>query len=239
MGEAHIGGFTEFLQSLPSSGIWWAFHVHSWLETGHPHRLLLVRYEDLYNSQEHELGRILAFLGLDPIRPFSVYAAKISFENLHAGVPAFFRSGRIGAWRETFSPEDEKFFLAHDLGYLSKLGYIRPDENSRVPLMRSELGSDMLVRSLIQRSIVLERAMDVKERVIRELHTEAERRREKLEELDRAIQQERARWAHEQQALSEKLQALQAQCDVPLDTPLQVFRSAWIHWASKRRDARQ
>lgn len=104
---------------------------------------------------------------------------------------------------------------------------------------RADDTSDWLLKSQIQRTIELECELEQKEKVIRELHTEAERRREKLEELDRAIQQERARWAHEQQALSEKLQALQAQCDAPLDTPLQVFRRAWLHWASKRRDARQ
>ena len=193
--KQHIGGFTEFLQSLPSSGIWWAFHVHSWLETEHPHRLLLVRYEDLINSQEHELGRILAFLGLDPIRPFSDYAAKISFKDLHASIPTFFRSGRIGAWREIFSQDDERFFLAHDLGYLSKLGYIQPNEDTRASLTQSEFRSDVLVRSLLHRSIVFERALEEKEQVIQELHAEAERRREALEEIDRTLQRERAEWA--------------------------------------------
>ena len=202
--KQHIGDFTEFLQALASSGRWWPFHVHSWLETLHPHRLLLVRYEDLKNSQEHELGRILAFLGRDPIRPFSDYAAKISFENLHASVPTFFRSGRISAWREIFSQDDERFFLAHDLGYLSKLGYIQPNEDTLASLTRSELRSDVLVRSLLHRSIVFERALEEKEKVIQEVHAEAERRREALEEIDRTLQRDRAEWAKERQALSRK-----------------------------------
>lgn len=162
------GSFSEFLQLLPSSGNWWAFHVYLWLEAEHPHRILLVRYEDLCKDQEHELGRILGFLGLEPIRAFSDYAAKISFENLHARFPTYFRSGRIGAWRETFSPEDEEFFLKHDLGYLTRLGYVREEETTMALPTRSDLAGDGLSKSLIRRMIELEHALEEKEAVVQE-----------------------------------------------------------------------
>lgn len=160
--------FTEFLQLLPSSGNWWAFHVYAWLELEHPHRVLLVRYEDLHKDQERELRRILDFLGLEPIRAFSDYGVKMSFENLHAHFPTFFRSGRIGAWRETFSPEDEEFFLKHDLGYLTKLGYVREEETTMALPTRSELAGDGLSKSLIRRMIELEHALEEKEAVVQE-----------------------------------------------------------------------
>lgn len=162
------GNFTEFLQLLPSSGNWWAFHVYAWLELEHFHRVLLVRYEDLHKDPERELRRILDFLGLEPIRAFSEYAATISFENLRAHFPTFFRSGRIGAWRDTFSPEDEEFFLKHDLGYLTRLGYVREEETTMALPTRSDLVGDGVLKSLIRRMIELEHALEEKEAVIQE-----------------------------------------------------------------------
>jgi DUF971 family protein len=260
------GSFTEFLHSLPSRGNWWAFHIYSWLEVEHPHRLLLVRYEDLWRDQVNELGRMLDYLGLEPIRPFTDYGAKISFENLHANEPTFFRSGRIGAWRETFSREDERFFLEHDLGYLTRLGYARVDEDTSRSLTLSEPGSVALLKSQIRRSIELERALAEKEQVIRGLHSEAELRRARLEELaadrdgwearyqqvaaeaelrrarleelERTLMEARAAWGKEREALSEELQALQSEYDELLKRPLQIFRKAWLHRANKRWDAK-
>ena len=224
-----IGGFTEFLHSLPSRGNWWAFHIYSWLEAEHPHRLLLVRYEDLWRDQERELGRMLGFLGLKAIRPFSEYGARILFENLHANEPTFFRSGRIGAWRETFSREDERFFLEHDLGHLTRLGYARVDEDTSRSLTLSEPGSVALLKSQIRRTIELERALAEKEQVIRGLHSEAELRRARLEELERTLMDVRAAWGKEREALSEELEALRSEYDELLKRPLQLFRKAWLY----------
>lgn|GEM_PF-6539326 len=211
------GHFTEFLQSLHSSGNWWADHVYAWLELDHPHRVLLVRYEDLHKDQERELRRMLDFLELEPVRQFSDYAANLSFDRVHAHFSTFYRSGRIGVWRETFSPDDERFFRQHDLGLLSRYGYVRNKECSSgvdsegggladVKTPHNQSGEsdaiEILLKSQIQRTIELERALEEKESVIRELHAEAELRREKLEEIDRALQRERAEWAKERQASS-------------------------------------
>lgn len=163
-----VGSFSEFLQSLPMKGDWWPFHVHSWLEADHSHRLLLVRYEDLMKDQEQELARLLDFLGLQPIRPFRDYAARISFESVHARQPTFFRRGQMGAWREVFSQDDERFFLAHDLGYLTSLGYLREEERPPGTSSSSNLGRDPLVRSLIRRMNDLQCELEKKEAVIQE-----------------------------------------------------------------------
>lgn len=57
-----------------------------------------------------------------------------------------------------------------------------------------------LMQSHIQRTIDLERALTEKEQVIQELHAEAERRREALEEIDQALRRERAERAKESEA---------------------------------------
>jgi hypothetical protein len=199
------GRFTEFLQSLYSSGNWWAHHVYAWLELDHPHRVLLVRYEDLHKDQERELRRMLDFLGREPVRQFSDYAANLSFERLHAHLSTFYRSGRIGAWRETFSPGDERFFRQHDLGLLARYGYVRNTECSSdvdsgggglahatkpdVQSVESD-AIEIVLKSEIRRTIELERTLEEKESVIRELHAEADRRREALE----AVTADRDAW---------------------------------------------
>lgn len=144
------GSFCDFLRSLYLSGDWWALHVYAWLKLEHAHRLLLVRYEDLHKDQERELRRILDFLGLQATRPFSDYAAAISIEILHARLPSFFRSGRVGEWRESFSPEDERFFLQHDLGLLAKYGYVREGGRPLIPARRPEISMMDLERDSAQ-----------------------------------------------------------------------------------------
>ncbi len=230
-----IGGFTEFLQWSFSSGDWWAFHVYSWLKIQHSHRVLLVRYEDLWKDQEHELGRMLGFLKLEPIRSIRDYATRISFENLHALRPTFFRSGRIGAWREAFSSEDAAFFFEHDLGLLTELGYAQQEGGVPVPPAGSDRRREAFLNCAIRRTHQLERELDEKERVIRELHTEAELRRVKLEELDKAFRGAIAEWARKHDALSQALRVLQAKHDEMLKSPVRFFRRAWQHLTGRRQ----
>jgi FtsZ-binding cell division protein ZapB len=62
--------------------------------------------------------------------------------------------------------------------------------------------SDVLLKSQIRKTIEFQHALEQKEKVIQELHAEAERRREALEEIDRTLKRERAEWAKERKALS-------------------------------------
>jgi len=117
--------FSSFLRDLRQSGNWWADHVHEWLVRDKRHPKLVVRFEDLLTDQGAVLKRMLDFLGLVAIRQFSEFQSEIEFSNLKREMPAFFRTGRAGIWREVFSKEDEEFFLRNDHGLLEKLGYLR------------------------------------------------------------------------------------------------------------------
>jgi len=94
---------------------------------------------------------------------------------------------------------------------------------------------DLLLKSQIKRTIELGRALERKEKVIRDLHAEAERRREKLEELDRAFRQAKAEWARTHEALSRELRALQSEHDAMLKSPVRYFRKVWQHLTSRRQ----
>ena len=73
-----------------------------------------------------------------------------------------------------------------------------------------------------------------KEKVIRELHSEAELPRGKLEELDRTLTQARAAWGKERHALKEELRALQSEDEAVPKSPLQFFRKVWRQRTSRR-----
>ena len=108
-------------------------------------------------------------------------------------------------------------------------------EERHLESRRSDAG-DVMLKSQIRRTIELKRALEEKEKVIRELHSEAELRREKLEELDRTLTQARAAWGKERHALREELRALQSEDEAVLKSPLQFFRKVWQQRTNKRRD---
>lgn len=89
---------------------------------------LHTRYEDLLLDYETEAMRIVDFLGLDPDLP-SVQAV------IHDYQPQYGRSGqkgthfvkgKIGRYRETLSPEQQKACLDAFSPYLQKMGYPIP-----------------------------------------------------------------------------------------------------------------
>ncbi len=96
---------------------WWAGKAReaAAFQKKHPQRCLLVRYEDVLQTPEETLGRILAWLGEegDP--------AEIMRHYQDEGVRL--DPSRIGQWTETFSREDIAAFdeLAGDL--LAQFGY--------------------------------------------------------------------------------------------------------------------
>ena len=99
-------------------GIWREF-VEGWRVQPVPQ----VRFCDLPGA----LGRILDELGLKPARPLDEVIARQSFEHKRRQIERdgdsrpfgrgvqlkHMRRGKIGAWRQDFTPEDEALALAH------------------------------------------------------------------------------------------------------------------------------
>jgi chromosome segregation ATPase len=124
--------------------------------------------------------------------------------------------------------------------------------------------ADAMLKSQIHRTIGLKRVLEEKQKVIRELHSEAELRRKKLEEvvadreswearyqevaaeaelrkakleaLDRTLTQAREEWARERQELRGELRALQSEHEAILKSPIHYFRKGWQQRTNKRRD---
>jgi len=89
-----------------------------------------VRYEDLLEKPEEELGRLLGFLGADASGPTvrrCVRAA--SFERLAGGrsrgqeAASFFRKGVAGDWKNVFTERNKRDFKAAAGDLLIELGY--------------------------------------------------------------------------------------------------------------------
>ena len=89
-----------------------------------------VRYEDLLEKPEEELGRLLGFLGADASGPTvrrCVRAA--SFERLAGGrsrgqeAASFFRKGVAGDWKNVFTERNKQDFKAAAGDLLIELGY--------------------------------------------------------------------------------------------------------------------
>jgi hypothetical protein len=84
----------------------------------------LVRYEDLvdrpleviWDALAGVLGELIVPRTLEPLPPFSEF---------HRQKPGFFRTGKIGTWKEEMSPELEAIFWRHHGEMMARLGYAR------------------------------------------------------------------------------------------------------------------
>jgi hypothetical protein len=90
-----------------------------------------VRYEDLLESPEKELGRLLALLGAEASEEtVKLCVGSASFERLSKGrkrgeedTTSFFRKGVAGDWRSVFTERDRRVFEKEAGNLLIKLGY--------------------------------------------------------------------------------------------------------------------
>lgn len=95
----------------------WSGNVGAWLNR--PDTAVL-RFEELIRKPELVTGALRG-LGLD--LPRVPGGRTPSFEELHALRPAFFRSGRVGAWRDEFPPELLPRFQELHGAMMDTLGY--------------------------------------------------------------------------------------------------------------------
>jgi estrone sulfotransferase len=133
------GSFSEYVRTIDTLhpfGSWHA-HVEAALDfqSAHPERLHFLHYEELLAAPENELQRIVDFLQIVPKRPLSEAIAACQFARLqelekkHGSLfndksgAAFFREGKSGSWKQTFTPADLERVMQENGRLLQRLGY--------------------------------------------------------------------------------------------------------------------
>jgi aryl sulfotransferase len=114
----------------------WSGHVVSWLDQK-AIRLHVMRYEDMCRQPEEEFAGAVRFLGLEQncerVRRAVAFS---SFETLRRqelehgfkekprGAASFFRSGRVGSWREVLTKEQVERLIRDHGAVMNRLGYL-------------------------------------------------------------------------------------------------------------------
>jgi hypothetical protein len=112
----------ETLQSLISSEHsfgGWSRNVREWTQRSTP--TVVVRFEDLVARPLDELRKAVAGVGLT--LPEQRTDDLPTFGHLNAQVPAFFRRGEVGSWRDEMPDDLHKLFWAHHGAMMKQLGY--------------------------------------------------------------------------------------------------------------------
>lgn len=113
----------------------WSMHVASWTQVPFPARHV-VRYEDMIDSTLETFAGVAKFLGLEP-PPDRLQRAVThsSFERLQAQEDEtgfversqhsrFFRSGRVGQWREALSEDQVRRVVSDHREQMERFGYV-------------------------------------------------------------------------------------------------------------------
>ena len=113
----------------------WSMHVASWTEVPFPARYV-VRYEDLMENPVEAFRGVANFLGLNPPSERLQRAiSHSSFEQLQSQEnekgfversqhSRFFRSGRVGQWRDDLSEDQIKRLVSHHRDQMERFGYV-------------------------------------------------------------------------------------------------------------------
>lgn len=116
----------------------WSMHVASWTQVPLPARHV-VRYEDMIEMPLETFAAVAKFLGLEP-PPDRLQRAVThsSFEKLQSQedeigfversqYSRFFRSGRIGQWRENMSEDQIRQVISDHREQMERFGYVPAD----------------------------------------------------------------------------------------------------------------
>lgn len=134
------GNFPEFIRSVDTLHPFgkWKDHVQKAFSFSekNPERILILRYEDLLQQTAKELERIATFIGYSGDKNFETIAEKCRFDELkrieakHGSAfreisgDYFFREGKSGKWKESFSAADLDFVLQENETVLRQAGYL-------------------------------------------------------------------------------------------------------------------
>lgn len=133
------GSFRDYIRTIDSLHPFgkWKAHVESALafQSRFPARIHLMRYEDLLASPDETLEKLVQFLGITPKRSVAEAIAHCAFSRLQKtesekgslfhdiSGQLFFREGKSGGWKNSFSEDDLRFVLDENGELLKKLGY--------------------------------------------------------------------------------------------------------------------
>jgi hypothetical protein len=101
----------------------WNDHVLAWLNRAHDGPQMVLRYEDLVQDPDRQLGQALSQFGLKP--KAEAGRTMPDFQSLHKRWPQFFRKGQIGAWREEIPDDLHELFWQYHADAMHALGYHR------------------------------------------------------------------------------------------------------------------
>ena len=121
---------------LPQPLFTWSGHVASWLDQ-EEFPVHVVRYEDLLADPEAAFGAVLRFAGVEPesgrlaraveradFKRLRAQEERSGFREKPPTAPAFFRSGRVGAWRGVLSREQVRVLVGAHGPLMQRFGYL-------------------------------------------------------------------------------------------------------------------
>jgi hypothetical protein len=134
--ESLAGSRDRLELQLPQRLLSWSQHVSSWLDQRAIH-VRIIRYEDIHADPCDEFSALLRFVGMEVdaerVRravTFSSFDAlrrqelDHGFRERPSGATSFFRSGRIGGWRETLTAQQVEQVVRDHGAMMSRLGYL-------------------------------------------------------------------------------------------------------------------
>jgi hypothetical protein len=134
---------SQLIDGVPFCGSW-SSHFRAWSPLSRPNTLLL-RFEEMVADTQDAINRISEFLN---IRPTGKY--DLSFDQLHARSPEFFRSGSNSSNISELSDHAGRFLVRHgevmaELGYIGREEQLRSLEQYALELERQTTTPDTLV----------------------------------------------------------------------------------------------
>jgi len=185
----------------------WSDHVTSWLDKGQKSDdFLLVKYEDLIKDTHEQLKRVVDFIwGSSDSRKIDTAVKAVEFSNLQRSekrmgwLPGndrnatFFRSGKVGDWKNHFSPDGLQGFSLFHGAALKRLGYLSPQESHQFEMAKLAVVKQTADRSVeAETAILLDKQFQVS---LQESHWQIQRQ---LRDIQEQFHQTRAQLSQSQ-----------------------------------------
>lgn len=114
---SHLTDFEKSLEFMMD-------YVHIWEAWIKEKNVLIARYEDLLTDYDSEVSRLVGFLKLDGSRAEVQKVTEGYRPGAAEGQPGLhFYKGKIGRFRDSYTPEQQAILKERMGGYLSKMGY--------------------------------------------------------------------------------------------------------------------
>lgn len=114
---SHLSDFDKTLDFMTE-------YVYIWEKWQAEKNVLIARYEDLLRDYNHETARLVEFLGLDGNKP-EVRAVIEAYrpDKAEERQGLHFYKGKVGRFREAYSPEQQAILIERFGVFLEKMGY--------------------------------------------------------------------------------------------------------------------